>query len=67
MPRYVVMVHEEYDNKWGFDADNLEHAKQLIESVQEGDISCEELPNFYEKNYSIDTTIYAEDMEEVEA
>jgi hypothetical protein len=61
------MVHEEYDSKWGFDADNLEHAKQLIEQVQEGNSSSEELPNFYEKNYGIDTTIYAEEIEEVEA
>jgi hypothetical protein len=57
MPRFVIMVHEEYDNKWGFDADNLEHAKQLIEQVEEGEISLEELPNSYEKNYSIDTTL----------
>jgi hypothetical protein len=63
MPRFVVMVHEEYDNKWGFDADNIEHAKKLIEQVEEGELSSEELPNFYEKNYSIDTTIY--EVEEV--
>jgi hypothetical protein len=57
MPRFVVMVHEEYHNKWGFDADSLEHAKQLIEQVENGDLSFEELPEPYEKNYSIDTTI----------
>lgn len=51
------MVKEEYDNKWGFDADSLEHAKKLIEQVEEGEISLEELPNYYEKNYSIDTTL----------
>ena len=67
MPRYIVMVHEEYDNKWGFDADNLEHAQELIRQVDEGELSFEEWPNSYEKNYGIDTTIYAEDMEEVEA
>ena len=67
MPRFVVMVHEEYDNKWGFDADNLEHAQELIRQVDEGELSFEELPNSYEKNYGIDTTIYAEDIEEVEA
>ena len=64
MPRYTVMVHEEYWNKWGFDADSLEHAKQLIEQVEEGDITLEDLPNFYDKNYSIDTTIG--DLEEVQ-
>ena len=64
MPRFVVMVKEEYWNKWGFDADSLEHAKQLIEQVEEGELSFEELPNSYEKNYSIDTTI--EEVEEVE-
>ena len=58
MPRFVVMVHTEFDDKWGFDADSLEHANQLIEQVKEGELSSEELPNFYEKNYSIDTTIY---------
>jgi hypothetical protein len=64
MPRFVVMVHEEYDNKWGFDADSLEHANKLIEQVKEGELSSEELPEFYEKNYSIDTTIY--EVEEVD-
>ena len=67
MPRFVVMVHEEYDNKWGFDADNHEHAQELIRQVDEGELSFEELPNSYEKNYGIDTTIYAEGIEEVEA
>jgi hypothetical protein len=56
MPRFVVMIHEEYDNKWGFDADNLEHAKELLSQVEEGEIDYESLPNFYDKNYSIDTT-----------
>ena len=64
-PRFVVMVHEEYDNKWGFDADNLEHAQELIRQVNEGELSFEELPNNYEKNYGIDTTIY--EVEEVDA
>lgn len=56
MPRFVVMIHEEYDNKWGFDADNLDHAKELIRQVEEGETDYESLPNFYDKNYSIDTT-----------
>lgn len=63
MPRFVVMVKEEYWNKWGFDAENLEQAKQFIEQLEEGEIDCEGLPNFYEKNYSIETTI--EEPEEV--
>ena len=63
-PRFVVMVHEEYWNKWGFDADNLEHAKELIQQVEDGELSSEELPDFYEKNYSIDTTLG--EVEEVE-
>jgi hypothetical protein len=58
------MVHEEYWNKWGFDADNLEHAKELIQQVEDGELSSEELPDFYEKNYSIDTTLG--EVEEVE-
>ena len=64
-PRYVVMVHEEYDNKWGFDADNLEHAQELIRQVEEGELDYESLPNFYDKNYGIDTTIGQ--VEEVQA
>jgi hypothetical protein len=64
MPRFVVMVHEEYWNKWGFDAENLEQAKELIRQVEDGEIDYESLPNFYDKNYSIDTTI--EEPEEVE-
>ena len=63
MPRFVIMVNEEYANKWGFDADSIEHAKELMEKIKEGEISVDELPNWYEKNYSIDTT-YGE-LEEV--
>lgn len=56
MPRYIVMVHEEYDNRWAFDADNLEHAQELMRQVEEGELDYESLPNFYDKNYEIDTT-----------
>ena len=64
MPRFVMMVNEEYCNKWGFDADNLEHAKELIRQVEEGEIDYESLPNFYDKNYSIETTF--DEIEEVD-
>jgi hypothetical protein len=64
MPRFVVMVKEEYWNKWGFDAENLEQAKELIRKVEEGEIDYESLPNFYDKNYSNETTI--EHPEEVD-
>jgi hypothetical protein len=59
------MVHEEYDNKWGFDADNLEHAQELMRQVEEGELDYESLPNFYDKNYGIDTT--CGQVEEVQA
>lgn len=64
MPRYVIMVNQEWVSKWGFNADSLEHAKELIEQVEEGEISAEELPEFYEKCYSTDTTLG--ELEEVQ-
>jgi hypothetical protein len=64
MPRFVVMVKEELWNGWGFDAENLEQAKELIRQVEEGEMDYESLPNFYDKNYSSETTI--EEPEEVD-
>jgi hypothetical protein len=63
MPRFVFGVHKEWHSKIGFDAASLEEAQELYRQVEEGEISDEELPNFYEKCYSTDTTMF--ELEEV--
>lgn len=63
MPRFVFGVHKEWHSTIGFDAASLEEAQELYRQVEEGDISDEELPNFYEKCYSIETTMF--DLKEV--
>jgi hypothetical protein len=40
-----------------FTADSLEEAKALLEQVEAGDLSLDELPNYYERNKGLDTTI----------
>ena len=64
MPSFIIRVEEQYHNSWSFDADSLEHAKELMEKVKEGEISVDELPNWYEKNHQIDT-IYGEIEKEI--
>jgi hypothetical protein len=46
MPRYTYSYHEEDTGVIGFDAPNLEKAKELFESIKSGEIEYEELPNY---------------------
>ena len=44
MPKYCFIIWEEAKYALTFEADNLEHAKQLIEEAQE-DYNADDLPN----------------------
>lgn len=46
MPRYTFKYHEEDYGTIGFDADNLQEAQKLFESISEGAIDYEDLPNY---------------------
>lgn len=63
MPRYRIMSRQEWHTGWGFDADSLDHAKEIVEQLENGDLALEDLPNVYEKTYGTDTELY--DLEEV--
>ena len=46
MPRYTFRYHEEDYGVIGFDASNLEEAEKLFESIKEGEVDYDELPNY---------------------
>lgn len=50
MPTYMTWVSEgEYGKLW-FDADNADHARQLLEQVANGELAMGNLPNY---DYSV--------------
>jgi hypothetical protein len=49
MPRYRIAYSLESFGYDYFDADNLEHAKELIRQVKEFDIDEDDLPSYYRK------------------
>ncbi len=65
MATYTVWYSETYTYKAWFDADSLEHAKELLGQAQE-DCSLDSLPEFgfKDKNYELD--VADETLEEVE-
>ena len=46
MPRYTFRYHEEDYGVIGFDAENLEEAEKLFESIECNEIEYDELPNY---------------------
>jgi hypothetical protein len=46
MPRYTFRYHEEDYGVIGFDAENLEEAEKLFESIESNEIEYDELPNY---------------------
>jgi hypothetical protein len=49
MATFEFWYSETIDSKGWFEADSLEHAKELIEKVREFEIDVEELPEFFSK------------------
>ena len=47
-----------------FDADSLEHAEELLEQANNGDINLSELPNYQEKNKGLDLEVDLNSLEE---
>ena len=49
--------------KASFTANSLEEAEALLEQVENGDINLDELPNYYERNKGLDTSIDTASLE----
>lgn len=64
MPKYTFWHNVEEAWKSGFEADSLEHAQQLLEMVEEGEMDLADLPEYWEKNKGIDLAIDTNSLEE---
>ncbi len=65
MPKYFVRFDVVEEWKGTFDADNLEHAKKLIEQLKNDEISTDELPNLDDRNSGIMVEVYEDSLEEL--
>jgi hypothetical protein len=56
MPTFEFWYDETYTYKATFDAENLEEAEKLYESVREGEIAPEDIPDVFikDKHYQLD-------------
>lgn len=65
MPKYFIRfdVHESW--KGTFDADNMEHAKELVRQLADDEIGTGELPNFQDRNMGIDIEVFEGSLEEL--
>ena len=54
MKQYTAWMSQTDTYKVYFKANNLEHAKELLGKVNEGDISFEELPEHFDKLKSVE-------------
>ena len=65
MPTYIMRFNVVEEWKGSFDADNLEHAKKLVEQVNNDEISTSDLPEFDEHNKGIYVEILDGTLEEL--
>lgn len=64
MPDYTFWHNVEEAWKAGFTADSVEHAQQLLEAVENGEMELTDLPDYWEKNKGIETLIDTSSLEE---
>lgn len=65
MPKYFVRFDVVESWKGTFEADNLDHAKQLLTSVIEGDENFDDLKNADSRNSGIQVEVYEDSLEEL--
>jgi hypothetical protein len=65
MPKYFIRFDVVEEWKGTFDADNLEHAKELVRQLKEDEIGTDELPNFDDRNSGIMLEVYEDSLEEL--
>lgn len=63
MPKYEFWYDETYAYKATFTADNLEEAEELFESVRDGSIAPDDLPDVFLKDKSYE--LMADEMTEI--
>ena len=63
MPTFTMNYWEESYGHCIFDADSLEHAQELRRQVIEGEITLDDLPDFYNKHRGGNETF--EEVEEI--
>ncbi len=64
MPDYSFWHNVEESWKSSFTADSMEHARELLQAVQDGDMELVDLPDYFEKNKGIELSIDIESLEE---
>ncbi len=65
MPKYFIRFDVVEEWKGTFDADNLEHAKELVRQLKDDEIGTDELPNFDDRNSGIMLEVYEDSLEEL--
>jgi hypothetical protein len=65
MPKYFVRFDVREEWKGTFDADNLDHAKQLIQQLANDEIDTSDLPNLEDRNSGIFVEVYEDSLEEL--
>jgi hypothetical protein len=65
MPKYFVRFDVVEEWKGTFDADSLDHAKELIKQLADDEISTSDLPNFDDRNSGISVEVYEDSLEEL--
>lgn len=61
--RYTFWHNVEETWKASFVADSLEHAQELLEMVENGDMNLVDLPKYDEKNKGLDLNIDTDSLE----
>jgi hypothetical protein len=64
MPKYTFWHNVEEAWKAGFTADSVEHAQQLLEMVEDGEMDMADLPDYWERNKGLDMVIDTASLEE---
>ena len=64
MPKYTFWHNVEETWKASFTADSMEHAEQLLEAAQDGDMNLSDLPDYDERNKGLDLNIDIASLEE---
>jgi hypothetical protein len=64
MPKYTFYHNVEETWKASFTADSMEHAIELLEAADNGDINLSDLPDYDEKNKGLDLNVDIDSLEE---
>jgi hypothetical protein len=66
MATFTFWYSETYTNKGWFTADNEDEARKLLEQVQDGELSPDDLPDFGFKDKGYELDISPETLDQIE-